>query len=163
MTEHRDEWLNTIRENIGRKLQWKDYLSFVIDNIDTILEMRLAECKEYTLKMVKLLSNNFALTSQFLRKMNILLDKCDEVKTRYILPTNREYVKIKKHFIDKDVNVYLLSNIQGYVHNHKKVKTMNLVFGFEYQNNVVLIIIDKIAKGSPLMTGFIKIVGYKEK
>jgi hypothetical protein len=138
-------------------------LSFIIDNFDDILEKRFNECNEYTSEIVDLLSNNIELTKILLKKMNILLDEYANFKVKSVSFNIREYTKIKNHFIDKDVNVYLLSNIQGYVHNSKTGKTMNLVFGLEYENNAILLSINKIAKGSPLMSSFIKMVGYKEK
>jgi len=158
-----NNWSNILKNNEDKEIQCYDYLSFVIDNIDDILEKRVVECKEYTLKMVELLSKNYELLTQFLQKMNIFLEEYDNVKVKSILPNNREYVKIKKCFINCDVNLYLLSNMQGYSHITEKEETTNLIFGFEYKKNATLIAINKLAEGYPLMSCFIKLIGYKEK
>jgi len=144
---------------VETKVQWKDYLSFIINNFDDILMKRPEECKEYTLKMVELLSNNSELKTQFMEKMNILLDEYKIIKIKSFLPNNREYIKIKRCFINKDTNLYLLSNIKGCVYK----ETLSLVFGFEYEKNIMMIFIDKNAKESPLMSGFIKLIAFKDR
>ena len=150
-------FINALRFN--QETHWTEYLTFVLDNIDNILNHRFSECKKYTIDIDKWLSNNFDLTTTLLSNMGISLDKYDIVKPKPVLLNNREYVKIKRHLLNKCNNVYLLSDTQGYAHND----TLNLVFGFEYGKNVVLMTIDKLAKDQPMMSNFFKMFGCIEK